>query len=439
MKTVKLYRFGNLIVLGTVFCLIGPISGIAQDTPLIPLPNPASEESAIESLPLTIERATEIALANHPSISERSADADRFRGLRWDATRKPNPILGYLGSEIGDNGTAGLQGFYYSQEYVTANKLGLNNQVRGWDVETARWRTEVQRRRVMGDVRQRFYEILAARQSVEILTVMDKVQQDGVDVTQRLVDAGQVGKGDLLQARLRMKNNRLQLENARIREATARQSLAVVLGMGSHQIKDVAGSLEDPLPKFEFETKLQALVAVHPIVESARAEMVRHQWSIQREQVEPIPNVRSQFGVQYNAATDDTVVNLQLGLELPKHNRNVGKISAACAEYVQASHKVRRLELALKDQFVNAFREYSLAMQTLDQTETELLPDAIETLNTAQNLYQNGEMSYLGLLNAQQTYVNTLLNLNTARLRAWQSVALIETGLLTGGLTLTEN
>ena len=63
------------------------------------------------------------------------ADVDRARGLRWQVTRKPNPFVGYSASEVGNEGRAGQQGVYFSQEIVTANKLGLNDQVAGWEIE----------------------------------------------------------------------------------------------------------------------------------------------------------------------------------------------------------------------------------------------------------------------------------------------------------------
>ncbi|MEW4488088.1 TolC family protein [Thalassoglobus sp. JC818] len=384
---------------------------------------------------LTLDQAVSIALQNHPSIHERSSSVDRFRGLRWNSTRKPNPTVGYQASEIGDSGRAGMQGVFYSQEFVTANKLGLNGQIGGWEVESARWQTEVQRLRVIGDVRQRFYDLLAASKREEILHVMEAILQDGVSLTQQLVQAGQVGRGELLQAQLRLKENELRHQNAGTQVVAAKRALEVVMGGAPIELNHVVGSLSEAVPELDFDVELPKAIARHPAVEAARAEMVRHQWAVQREQVEPIPNIQSQVGVQYDNASYDTIVNLQLGFELPVNNRNTGRVAAACADYVQASFRAKRLELALREEFVEAFREYGVALQTLKQIENELLPLSQENLETAQTLYKSGEMSYLGLLTAQQSYVEVLLTLNTARQEAWQAVSLIENGLLTNALT----
>ena len=395
--------------------------------------NPGSEASHPGAL--TLDHAVALALQHHPSIHEKSSTVDRFRGLRWNSTRKPNPTVGYQASEIGDNGRAGMQGVYYSQEFVTANKLGLNGQIGGWEVESARWQTEVQRLRVIGDVRQRFYDLLAARKREEILHVMEAILQDGVSLTEQLVQAGQVGRGELLQAQLRLKENELRHQNAGTQVLAAKRALEVVMGGEPIDLDHVDGSLSEAVPDLNFEIELPKAIARHPAVEAARAEMVRHQWAVQREQVEPIPNLQSQLGVQYDNSSYDTIVNLQFGFELPVNNRNTGRVAAACADYVQASFRAKRLELALREQFVEAFREYGVAVQTLKQIENELLPLSQENLETAQTLYKSGEMSYLGLLTAQQSYVEVLLTLNTARKDAWQAVSLIENGLLTNALT----
>jgi outer membrane protein TolC len=100
-------------------------AAVAQELPsgAVTLELSAPMELAIEPAELTLDRVIEIALKNHPSLREKSALVERARGMRWDATRPFNPTFGYQGSEVGDDGTLGLQGFYYSQEYVTANKL----------------------------------------------------------------------------------------------------------------------------------------------------------------------------------------------------------------------------------------------------------------------------------------------------------------------------
>jgi cobalt-zinc-cadmium efflux system outer membrane protein len=265
---------------------------------------------------------------------------------------------------------------------------------------------------------------------------MDNVLLDGVNLTQKLVDTGEINKGQMLQARLQRKQNNLKIRNSERRLTSAGQALAVVLGIDFVDLDAVVGEMDAAIPDYDFEVKFQSIAQSHPIIETARAEMLRHQWSVQRERAEPTPNLQSQLGLQFNNATDNVVVNLQFGLELPIHNQNSGRIAAATADYIRTSHKVKRLELALRQRYVTAFRDYTIAQQTLSQLENELLPLSQESLQSTQTLYKAGVTSYVGLLQAQKAYVDILLSLNDAKQQAWQAVAFINSGLMNGGLSL---
>lgn len=392
------------------------------------------EESPIRADALTLDSLLQLALGNNPTVQATIADVNRARGIRWQVTRKPNPFFGYSVSEVGNEGRAGQQGVYFSQEIVTADKLGLNDQVAGWEVEQLNWRWQEQQLRVLGDVRQQFYAVLAARQQREILRQLDAVLARGVEITQQLVDAGELGRGPLLQARLELQQNQLMLRNAQRVVEAAERSLAAAVGLPGLDLGGLTGTLDDVPPDLEFEPTWAFVLAGHPHLEAARAEVARHQWNVQRQRVEPIPNVQTMFQIQQDAITDSVIAGIQVGVELPVHNRNRGMIAAAGAETMRASHEVRRRELALRERFAQAYRRYAVARQQVQTLEEKLLPLARENLNTVQELFALGESSYLDLLTAQRTYNQLNLTLVDARRDLWQAVVLIQSRLMSDAL-----
>ena len=84
------------------------------------------------------------------------------RGEWLQVGLRPNPQIGYVGDEIGDEGRAGMQGGFVSQEFVTAGKLGLSRAVALREVSAAEQRLERTRRQVVTTVRMYYYELLAA-------------------------------------------------------------------------------------------------------------------------------------------------------------------------------------------------------------------------------------------------------------------------------------
>ena len=419
------------------FCLLCGMSGLILSAQLA-----AQESTTIPAEPIlvdggrSIEQLIELALQHNPTIQQTIAEVSRARGTRWHVTRKPNPVVGYQASEVGNEGRAGQQGAYVSQVFVTANKLGLNDQAAGWDVEKLNWRWHRQQLQVRGAVSSRFYAVLGARQRLDVLRQLDEILAKGVTQTERWVDAGEIGTGQLLQARLERQQNRLAVENAVRDSEASERALAVAVGLPEIDLSQLSGSLETALPEIDFESQWHEIVQSHPDLESARANVVARQWEVQRQRVEPIPNLQTQLGVQYDASTGNTVTGIQVGVALPVHNKNLGQIAAANAEYIQACQDVQRRELALRDRYVEVIREYRTASQTIDNIHAELLPLARENLSTTSQLFDLGESSYVNLLTAQRTYVQIILGLVDARRAAWQAVALLQSKLLSDGLTI---
>src|SRR5690606_4436275 len=95
----------------------------------------------------------QIALENNPTLAQSQAHVSAGHGRELQAGLYPNPTLGYLGSEIGNDGRAGQQGAYFEQEFVRGGKLGLSQDVVAQDINRLGWEYETQRYRVLTSVR----------------------------------------------------------------------------------------------------------------------------------------------------------------------------------------------------------------------------------------------------------------------------------------------
>ncbi len=104
------------------------------------------------------------ALDNSPSVQQALADVQKARGLRFQSTRSPNPVAGYMASEVGNDGRAGQQGVFWSQNFRVAEKLDLNSQIGYFDVQATTWNWQVEQARVAGTVQIRWYAAAAAEQ-----------------------------------------------------------------------------------------------------------------------------------------------------------------------------------------------------------------------------------------------------------------------------------
>jgi cobalt-zinc-cadmium efflux system outer membrane protein len=89
--------------------------------------------------------------------------------------------------------------------------------------------------------------------------------------------------------------------------------------------------------------------------------------------------------------------------------------------------------LAIEQRLAGAMRDYTTARQRAERYFGQILPVARESLDLMNSGYREGELEYLSVLSAQQTYAEKNLAYLQDLETAWKKWAEIE-GLLVGPL-----
>lgn len=432
------------------------LQAIPAPPPAVPVDGAAGDglrsrlaESMIESMPLPegavaetldpvpqvgeLERLVAVALSQHPEAYGAAQDVNREAGLRYQSTRKPNPWIGYLGSEIGNDGRGGQQGMYVSQEWVTAGKLKLADGVGGWRTRAAEERRELTRLRLSQRVGDQYWRMVSARRRVELLSQLEKLLQEAVKVNESLFKAAEVDKGTVLQAKLesgQVAALKRQAE-ADLRARTA--ALAGTLG-GDFDLVASAGSDPWPEPRSFMAGGAGAesggvidggmligqpylsspeLAESYALIQAARCD-------VRLAETQIISNIESMASVQQDLATNSTIAGLQLGMALPIHDRKTGLVRAARAELAKTEAEYARRQRDLETRWAQAVGEYQTAWELVRSIETELLDLAQQRYDLAVKAQRQGEISYIELLTAQRS----LLSIREAVLSAREQAAL---------------
>jgi cobalt-zinc-cadmium efflux system outer membrane protein len=169
------------------------------------------------------------------------------------------------------------------------------------------------------------------------------------------------------------------------------------------------GQLEFDRKELTWESALGELLASSPELSAAQARIGRAGWGVQRARAEPIPNLDLEGSVQFDNESSDTVASVRIGVPLPLWNRNQGGILRAQGELAAAQSEVRQIELELTNRLAQAFERYSNARYQVELYTKQILPDARQSLDIVQKGYSAGEFSFLSLLLAQRTNVQTNL------------------------------
>lgn len=395
---------------------------------------PMSTPVAGQNPPLSLADFEGIAFQSNPTLAAAADRLEAARGWQMQAGRYPNPIVGYHATEIGNRGSAGQQGGFVSQRFITAGKLRLDQAIAGKEIDEAHFGFHAQEQRVLSDVRVRFYDTLVAQQRLDLAEQLGRIGDNLVRATETLLKGRLGTENDLLQAEIRAEDAHILLDNARNESVETWRRLTAVIGRPAMPVSSLVGELDDHLKPLEWDESYEMVLGGNPELNAARTRVDRASIGIVRARKEPIPDVDLSISVRHHNVTHDDVANVQVGFPIPIFDKNQGNIRRAEAEWMAANNEVRRIELDLQDRLAVAYRRYANARQQADRYRQRMIPKARKSLALVTSGYEQGQVKYLTLLTAQQTH----LQVNLAYLDSLQefraSAAVINGYLLSGSL-----
>jgi cobalt-zinc-cadmium efflux system outer membrane protein len=400
---------------------------------------PAQPVSAGDELPttLTLKSLEQTALAQNPTLVQAGAQVRVSRGKALQAGLLPNPAIGYVSEQMGAEGTAGeLQGMFVEQEIVTGRKLQLSRAKFMQETRQAELQVISQQYRVLYGVRIAFYNTLARQMRLELRRQLRDNSDEATTTVTELVNVGQANRSDLLQAEVALQRAKANLQMAESRYRGAWEELVAIVGMPNTPPTTLEGKLDFETHKpLDREAALNDLLTCSPQILVAQAEVARDRIAVQRERVEPIPNLNVRAETGYNFETDNTVAGVELGVRLPLFDWNQGALMQARAELTRAEAEVARVELALRQRFARTYTEYESAMTLAANYQAEVLPKAKEAYELYLDSFQKRRAAWPQVVDAQREYFELYEEYLDNLLSARRAEAELATYLLKDGLS----
>jgi cobalt-zinc-cadmium efflux system outer membrane protein len=379
-----------------------------------------------------------LAREHNPAIGLAQSRVESFRGKYQQAGLFPNPKAGYHATEIGNLGTAGQQGGFVSQRFITGSKLKLDQHIATHEIELAGLNSNTEVQRVLNDVRTRFHEVLIAQQRIVLTAELFRIGEASVAASKDLVAGRQLSPNGLLQSLILKDSSEILLETARNDHKAAWRQLAAVVGIEDLDRMRVEGDPEAGLVQFSWDERLQQLLVASPELATAQSAVGVARARLTRAGREWIPDIDVMVSTRHHNVTGDNVVNVQAGIPIPIFDRNQGNVYRAEAEIVAAMHRVRRIELGLQERLAAEFRRYENARVRFTRHKERIVPNARKSLDIVQKAYAEGQLDYLELLTSQSTFARTNLDMLDALRELKVSQVALEGQLVTGSLNGAE-
>jgi cobalt-zinc-cadmium efflux system outer membrane protein len=379
---------------------------------------------------LRLEDLERMALASNPTIAQVQANVRVSAGLARQAGIYPNPTVGYYADEVrGGYSGGGKQGGFISQTIVTGGKLRAARRVAELLTQEAGTAGEVQRLRVLNNVRTMFYQVLADQRLVDVRQNLAKLAADATQTSHQLANVGQADRPDVLQAEVEQRQVNVSLRIAQQNLRSSWRTLTAVVGKPDLPQARLEGDLE-AIPDLNYEEWLATTLRDSPEMKLAQQSVERAEASLAQAKKAPIPDLQLYGNLSQNnfplLETSPRITGLnggvQIGVQLPIFSRNQGNIAAAKAEIESARQDLARLRLQIGRNVANLFREYESARSTVLQYKTEMLPRAEQAYKLYQANYQKMAAAYPQALISQRTLFQLEVDYVQALESAWQSV-----------------
>ena len=404
-----------------------------HDDPVEPFP--VTPGHGREKTSLTLVELEAIALQSNPSLAAWAASVDAARGRWLQAGLYPNPIVGYHATEIGNLNTAGQQGGFFSQRFITGAKLQLDRAAADQQVWQVEHQFDAQRQRVLSDVRIRFYDALVAQRRVELTSQLARIGDEAAHATEKLLQARQVSPNALLQAEIESESAKILFENAQNERLESWRRLAAVVGAASVEATELVGDLDRRPLDYTWQHCMEYVLAQNPDLLAAWTRVERASLALTRARREWIPNVDVSISVRHHNVSASDVANVQVGIPIPIFDANQGNIQRASAELGAARSVVAQIRLEIQDRLAVVFRRYLNARQQVERYSDRILPRANEALDLVTAGYQQRQVDYLTLLTTQRTYFRVSLAYLASLRELRETEIVIDGQLLLGSLS----
>ncbi|MDX1945750.1 MAG: TolC family protein [Pirellulaceae bacterium] len=392
----------------------------AQPTQPAPPTDPAESAEPIGFF--TLSDLSALANQENPLLYRSESEIEAAMGERVQAALYPNPRFETNNPEIWA-GKDAFVNFGFQQDLVTKGKIRILKAAADQSVRSERAGYNIDRAQMLTQVRMQYIDALAAKQRVLLAQYIAGVSGRSRDVAKQLQQAGEGNLTDVLLLESEYQLALAELDQARSLLAGEYRQLSAVVGIPQLEIREIDGSLFQSPPELD-EARVTYFVSNDSsFMERMRAELIRSQVLLRKEEADAYPNLR--FGPAFQSGTSSGTAQFWLSIvfDIPVWDLNQGNIRRANARvgYATADMEVVRNELIR--QTAEKFARYRAAKQVAARIQDPILPNAQRALSLVQDGFAKGQFDVNRVLQAQRNMSEVAREHIEASEKAWTSAA----------------
>ena len=382
---------------------------------------------------LALREAMALALMRSPGLRAYGWDVRRAEALALQAGLWPNPELdvefeNFAGSDA-FSGTDSLETTVsLAQTFPLGGDIARRRELAGYKTELAGWDYEAARLGVLTEVTRRYIAVLAANRRIEAARDALQLAQQVLTTAEKRIDAGDAPPIEAARASVPVATTRITLKRAERDFESANKRLSLTWGASRPTFDSLTGSLDELVPPPAAE-QLIALINENPSVARWSTEISARRAERRLAEAEAVPDLTGRIGVRDDQAEDAQALVVGISLPLTIFDRRQGDILEARLGVTSARRRQREAELRIESMLAEAYARLVNAYDEATALRDIALPPATEAFDLTRRAFENGDLTFLDVLDAERTLVE-LRTRYVAALDAYHTAAADIEGLI---------
>ena len=370
---------------------------------------------------ITIDDALKRALMHNPELAASSWEARSGEARTHQARLYPNPEIeveieefgGSKEQEDGGKSSDSLKRFDGAETTVKMSQLielggkrskrtraaTLEHSVLGWDFEARRLD-------LITEVSASFIEVLALQKRLLLADDLVQLSKDLFNTVTERVRAGKVAPIEETNAQIALSNVQIGRQRVMRDLESVRKKLAATWGSTAPDFKQVTGDIETISSPPPLDQLLND-VSHNPDVARWETEVEQRKAALEVAKADRIPDLTLGAGLKYLNESDDETYLMALSLPIPFFNRNQGGVLEASYAVSRTKEEAAAAVVRVTTEAHETYQNLLSAFDEVSTLRTIVLPGAHTSFNAAREGYREGKFSYLMVLDAQRTLIET--------------------------------
>jgi cobalt-zinc-cadmium efflux system outer membrane protein len=287
------------------------------------------------------------------------------------------------------------------QELEVFGQRGMRMKSASQRVEQSSAEVRDQMRLLTATVKLTFFDAMRARQMVQLLAELERLDSRLLDAAGIRVDAGEINQIEFNLAKVRYGQSQRALILAQENYRLQRSSFGRLLGGYLGGEPEPAGDLSQPALTLDLETLAANARRNRPDLRARQLEVARlnTEYALNSRMNLPNPKVGVLFGHDQNT---EHFGGPAIGFSIPLFNRRSGEAAVLQARRRQAEARVRQIDLDIEKQVRDAYHQYLAARTALQILESDVVTPAREGFNLLEQAFKEGKIDLLRLSVAER-------------------------------------